>query len=252
MKKLIAVLALAFAPVAAFASSGGVHLEPAQTNVTNQASLQRGAKLFMNYCSSCHSLQYLRYSRLGKDLGLTEAQVMENLNFTGRKYGETITVAMPVAGGEQWFGKAPPDLSLTARSRGVDWIYTYLKSFYVDESRPQGWNNTVLPGASMPHVLWELQGMQHLATEGHGAQAAEGESGAEGHAEGPAFELVSAGTETPQQYDQTVRDITTFLQYAGEPAALDREKYGVWVVLFLAFLTFLLYLLKLEYWRDVH
>jgi len=246
MNKTIASLflgvAATFAAATATAASGGVHLEHAGTNVTNQASLQRGAKLYMNYCVSCHSLQYLRYSRVGADLGLTEEQVMQNLNFTGAKYGETIRTAMTAADGEQWFGKAPPDLSLTARSRGIDWIYTYLKSFYIDEKTPSGWNNTVLPNAAMPNVLWELQGVQHAVTE-------KGENG-ETHVK--QFELASPGLMNEQEYEEAVRDITAFLQYAGEPAALDREKYGVWVILFLAFLTFLLYLLKVEYWRDVH
>ena len=240
---LLALVALFAAPAHA---AGGAALQAAHTNVGNQASLQRGAKLFMNYCASCHSMQYLRYSRMAKDLGLTEAQVMENLNVTGAKFGETIRVAMPVADAEAFFGAAPPDLSLTARSRGVDWIYTYLKSFYADDTRAVGWNNTVLPGASMPHVLWELQGMQRLAAHG---EAHEGEGG---HGAGSTFELATPGSLSPVQYDEVVRDITAFMQYAAEPAALQREKYGVWVVLFLAVLTFLLWMLKHEYWRDVH
>ena len=238
---LVALLSWLAAP--AFAASGGVALEHAYTNVGNQASLQRGAALFMNYCASCHSMQYLRYSRLAADLGLTEEQVMQNLNFTGAKFGETIRASMPVASGDAWFGKAPPDLTLTARSRGVDWIYTYLKSFYVDETRALGWNNTVLPGASMPHVLWELQGQQRavLEPDPHGGAPVVAK-----------LELATPGTMQPAEYDEAVRDITAFMQYAAEPAALEREKYGVWVVLFLALLTFLLWMLKHEYWRDVH
>ena len=241
---LFALLALVAVP--AFAASTGPQKLPAHTNVGNQASLQRGAKLFMNYCASCHSMQYLRYSRMAKDLGLTEDQVMRNLNVTGAKFGETIRVAMPVGDAEAYFGAAPPDLSLTARSRGVDWIYTYLKSFYADDTRAVGWNNTILPGASMPHVLWELQGVQRLVAHG------EAGAGDAGHGAASPFELATPGALSPQQYDEVVRDITTFMQYAAEPAALQREKYGVWVVLFLAVLTFLLWMLKHEYWRDVH
>ena len=246
MKNIIASflagLSLVLSATAAQAASGGTALQAAGTNVSNAASLQRGAKLYMNYCVSCHSLQYLRYSRIGEDLGLTEEQVMQNLNFTGAKYGETVDVAMSTADGEQWFGKAPPDLSLVARSRGVDWVYTYLKSFYLDESTPSGWNNTVLPNAAMPNVLWELQGVQHAVTE----------KGEHGETMVKHFEVATPGLMNEREYDEAVRDITTFLEYAGEPASLQREKYGVWVILFLAVLTFLLYLLKVEYWRDVH
>ncbi len=246
--RIVLVALLTFAAAPALAASGAA-LQPAHTNVGNQASLQRGAALFMNYCSSCHSMQYLRYSRLARDLGLTEEQVMQHLNMTGAKFGEPIRAAMSTTSGETFFGKAPPDLTLTARSRGVDWIYTYLKSFYADDSRSVGWNNTILPGASMPHVLWELQGVQRLADHGEGHAEGEAED-----AHGPAspFELAAPGKLGAAEYDEVVRDITTFMQYAAEPAALEREKYGVWVVLFLAALTFLLWLLKHEYWRDVH
>jgi len=242
---------VAFGLVAA-ALIGGVHsahaaeggdLLSADVHLDDRASLQRGATLFMNYCSGCHSLQYLRYSRLGDDLGLTEAQVSKNLNFTGVKNGERINVAMSPADAAAWFGKAPPDLSLEARSRGADWIYTYLKSFYVDESRPSGWNNKLFPAASMPHVLWQLQGLQQPMM----AAAAKG-----GDAHVESLKLVSHGSQTEVEYDQTARDIAAFLQYAGEPAALTRESMGVWVVLFLGVFTLLAWLLKHEYWQDVH
>ena len=218
-------------------------LQQAGVDLGNQASLQRGAQLYMNYCAGCHSLKYLRYSRIAEDLDLTEEQVMENLNLTGAKFGEHVLVAMPEAHATDWFGKMPPDLSLIARSRGSDWIFNYLKSFYLDETRPVGWNNTVFPNASMPNPLWEMQGLQHAE---YGAAEAGGER--------PIEKLVLAqpGTQTPEQFDQTVRDITAFLEYAGEPAVLQRQSLGVWVVLFLAFLTFLAWLLKKEYWRDVH
>lgn len=237
------LLSLILAP-AAFASSGAA-LESSGANVGNQASLQRGAKLFMNYCASCHSLKYMRYSRIAEDLGLSEEQVMRNFVFTGAKFGEPITVAMSTGDAEKWFGKAPPDLSLTARSRGPDWIYNYLRSFYIDEARATGWNNTLLPGASMPNVLWELQGIQRATLKA-------GEQGAEAHVEKLSVADNERGTMDKAGFDEAVRDITAFMQYVGEPAALQRAQVGVWVVLFLALLTFLSWLVKHEYWRDVH
>ena len=241
----VALLAgFAAAPVSAPALAAGPgELPHAGVDLDDQASLQRGAKLYMNYCSGCHSLKYLRYSRMAEDLGLTEDQVQANLNFIGAKPGEQVNVAMTVEDGEQFFGKMPPDLSVISRVRGSNWIAAYLKSFYLDETRPVGWNNTVFPNASMPNVLWEMQGLQHAE---YGAADAGGERPVE------KLVLAQAGTQTPEQFDQTVRDITAFLEYAGEPAALKRQKVGVWVVLFLAFFTFLAWLLKKEYWRDVH
>ena len=236
-----AALCLGIAGTAVASETGGLH--PAGTDLDDQASLQRGAKLYMNYCAGCHSLKYLRYSRIASDLGLTEEQVQANLNFTGAAAGEQLQVAMRHDDGTAFFGKMPPDLSVIARVRGSDWIFNYLKSFYLDETRPVGWNNTVFPNASMPNPLWEMQGLQHAE---FGAADASGER--------PIEKLVLAqpGTQTPEQFDQTVRDITAFLEYAGEPAVLKRQSLGVWVVLFLAFLTFLAWLLKKEYWRDVH
>lgn len=218
-------------------------LQHAGADLEDQASLQRGAQLFVNNCSGCHSLQYLRYSRMAEDLGLSEDQVMANLNFTGAKIGDHMMSTMPAAKAEKWFGKAPPDLSLTARVRGTDWIYTYLKSFYLDESRPLGWNNTLFPNASMPNPLWELQGMQQPK---YGPKDASGEAPVEG------FTISQPGSQTPQQFDQTARDIAAFLEYAGEPAALKRQSVGIWVILFLAFFAFIAMLLKNEFWRDVH
>lgn len=227
----------------AFAAGGGATLQ-AGNDLSDRASLQRGAQLYMNYCAGCHSLKYMRYSRMAEDLGLTEDEVMKNLNFTGAKFGEQVQVSMPAAGGEKWFGKMPPDLSVIARVRGSDWIYTYLKSFYLDESRPLGWNNKLFPNASMPNPLWELQGLQHA--EFGPVDPATGER----HVEG--LKVAQAGRQSAQEFDQTARDITNFLEYVGEPAALKRQSIGVWVILFLAALTFLAYLLKQEYWKDVH
>ena len=227
----------------AFAAGGGATLQ-AGNDLSDRASLQRGAQLYMNYCAGCHSLKYMRYSRMAEDLGLSEEEVMENLNFTGAKFGETIGVSMPAGPATEWFGKMPPDLSLISRVRGSDWIYTYLKSFYLDESRPLGWNNKLFPNASMPNPLWELQGLQHA--EFGPVDPATGER----HVEG--LKVAQAGRQSAQEFDQTARDITNFLEYVGEPAALKRQSVGVWVILFLAALTFLAYLLKQEYWKDVH
>src|SRR5690554_1561953 len=227
----------------ALAAAGGP-VQHAGTDLSDKASLQRGAQLFMNYCSSCHSLKYLRYSRMAEDLGLTEEEVMANLNFTGAAFGEQILTAMPAEGAAQWFGIVPPDLSLTSRVRGPDWIFSYLKSFHIDESRPLGWNNTVFPNASMPNVLWEMQGIQRPIYGGK--DEATGEPLIE------RLEIATPGSMDPVQFDQAVRDITAFLEYAGEPIAVKRQAIGVWVMLFLVFFTFLAWLLKKEYWKDVH
>ncbi len=242
-KRLIALL-LAVAAAPALGASY-VKLEASNANVGDRASLQRGARLFVNYCLSCHEASLMRYSRVAADLGLTEEQVAASLVFTGRAVGETMTVAMDRDDAAAWFGAPAPDLSLTARAKlgGPDWIYTYLKSFYVDEGRPIGWNNTVLANASMPHVLWELQGIQRpVYAEGHQGDATHVER----------LEMVSPGSMSPAEYDQAIRDIAAFMTYVAEPAVLKRQALGVWVLLFLSLFTFLAWLLKQEYWRDVH
>jgi ubiquinol-cytochrome c reductase cytochrome c1 subunit len=254
--RLLAGLALvaALSPFAAFAQHGG-GMPSAQIDLTDKAALQRGAALYMNYCSGCHSLGFQRYSRTAEDLGLTQAEMEQNLIFSDSKYGENINTGMQAADAEKWLGKAPPDLSVVARTKaeGADWIYNYLKSFYVDESRPTGWNNTVFKNANMPNVLWEMQGVQHALTEPkHGEEACH-----QGEFQGSCisgFTIPEAqkGSLEPEQFDRAARDISAFLAYVGEPAALKRESLGVWVVLFLAFFTFLAWLLKSEYWRDVH
>ena len=197
-------------------AAGDLHLDPANTDISDTASLQNGAKLFMNYCSGCHAIAFMRYNRIAKDLNLSDSLVAEHLMFAGEKPGETITTAMPKEGAAKWFGGTPPDLSLVARAKGTDWIYTYLRGFYEDDSKVFGVNNKVLENASMPDVLWSLK---------------EGKSEAE--------------------FDQDVRDITNFLDYVGEPAKLIRTSLGVWVLLFLGVLFVLTYLLKKEYWKDV-
>lgn len=224
----------------AHAEGGGAELMRSGANVRDQASLQRGARLFFNYCVGCHSLKYMRYSRIAEDLGLTEQEVMQNLNFTGAKFDDPVISHMPEASAATWFGKAPPDLSLEVEARGADWVYTYLNSFYLDPHSPVGWNNTVLPNAAMPFPLWELQGMQTAVMK-------PGE-----HAGVEKLVLSHPGSMTPAQYQQATRDLTSFLEYASEPAALQRHHYGIWVLLFLAFFTLLAAMLKKEYWKDVH
>lgn len=214
-------------------------------NLSNQASLQRGAKLFMNYCSGCHSLKYMRYQRIGEDLGIPEDMMENNLMMTRGRIHDPIEGTMPSDKAAEWFGKAPPDLSLTARERGADWIYSFLLSFYLDDSRPSGVNNVVLDNTAMPAVLWPLQGFQALQHgEGHGEEA--------GHGGAPQFELVQQGRLNPAEYRAAVADLTNFLVYVGEPAKLVRYSLGFKVIVFLLIFTLLAYLLKREFWRDVH
>ncbi len=243
LKRASTVLAGMLVSFSALAAEGGA-LQHAGTDIEDKASLQRGAQLYMNNCVGCHSLKYMRYSRIADDLGLSEDQVMNNLNFTGAKFGEHVISAMPAALAEKSFGKAPPDLSLIARVRGSDWVYTYLKSFYLDESRPLGWNNQLFPNASMPNPLWEMQGLQR-AVYGKKDEKT-------GEAPVERLDVAQAGTQSAEEFDRTARDIAAFLEYVGEPGALKRQQTGVWVVLFLAFFTFMAWLLKKEYWRDVH
>ncbi|MHB1273918.1 MAG: cytochrome c1 [Rhodanobacter sp.] len=235
---IVLALGLLLGSVQVAAAEGG-ELPSAGTNLRDQASLQRGAKLFFNYCVGCHSLKYMRYSRMAGDLGLSEQEVMQNLDFTGSKFNDPVISHMPEDSASKWFGKAPPDLSLEVRARTADWVYGYLNSFYLDPSRPVGWNNTVFPNASMPFPLWELQGMQ-TAVKKPGSDEVE------------KLELSKPGKLTPAQYQQATRDLTNFLEYVSEPAAMQREHYGIWVLLFLAAYTLLAYMLKKEYWKDVH
>ncbi len=245
MKKLMIVLLLLLS-TQLMAAGGGAHLESAHTNIRSMDSLRNGAKFYMNYCSSCHSLQYQRYSRMAEDLGLSKEEMTENLIFTGAAYTDHITKSMSEEDAEKWFGKAPPDLTLITKARGVDWVYTYLKSFYKDPSRPIGWNNTVFEGASMPNVLWPLQGIQEAHFEEH--------KDAKGFVTYPFknFSKLSEGKLTDQQFDETVRDIVNFLDYTAEPAQMIRMAYAPWVMLFLVIFTFLAYLLKKNYFEDIH
>jgi ubiquinol-cytochrome c reductase cytochrome c1 subunit len=233
-KGVLALLGL-LASSAVFASGGAVHLDKAPVNLGDKASLQRGAKYFVNYCLTCHSAQAMRYNRL-QDIGLTEQQIKENLIFTGAKVGDTMTNAMNKKDAKEWFGATPPDLSVIARSRGADWLYTYLRGFYRDDSRPTGWNNTVFDKVGMPHVLYELQGEQVLKEEGHAGKLV----------------LTKPGKMTPPEYDAMVGDLVNYLVFMGEPGKLSRMKLGIVVLLFLGLFFVVAYALKKEYWKDVH
>lgn len=240
MARLLLLLAMLALPGVSAGVGAGDALQRADVNVGNQASLQRGAKYYVNYCLGCHSLQYVRYNRVGEDLGLSEKQLIESLMFTGERPFDTMSIAMRPQDAERWFGIAPPDLSLTARSRGPDWIYSFLQSFYLDPARPTGTNNSVLENASMPHVLWELQGVQKAV------YTREGEAEVVDH-----FELVQPGALSPEEFELTVRDITTFLTWAGEPMRLERERLGIKVLLFLVVFFVFAWLYYKEVWKNV-
>jgi len=213
MRKLLA--ALLAAPALALAAGGGAALDRSPHDPRDLVSLQSGARTYMNYCLGCHGLQYMRYNRL-TDIGLTEAQIRDNLMFTADKVGETIKVAMSVKDGKAWFGVPPPDLSVIARSRGADWLYTYLRTFYRDDRSAHGWNNKVFHNAAMPHALWQVEAAQ---------------SGVE--------------------YDRTVRDLVNFLVYVGEPAAQSRKAIGIVVLLVLGVVFVFAYAMKKAFWKDV-
>lgn len=243
---LALVMSVSWVGVSLAASSGAGRLESANNDVANTASLQRGARNFVNYCLGCHSAKYVRYSRLAADLGLTEAQVIENLMFTGDSIHDTMQVALPQEAASRWFGTPPPDLSLIARARGTDYVYSFLKSFYLDPKRPTGVNNLVLPGTSMPHVLWEVQGYQAAVYDGESDPARDAV-----HKKFKGFELAQPGSLSPAEYDQFVRDTVNFLDYIAEPMQLQRRNLGFYVLGFLLVFFLLAYLLKKEYWKDV-
>jgi ubiquinol-cytochrome c reductase cytochrome c1 subunit len=244
-RQLPLLLALLFSSGAS--ATGGENLIRAEVSL-NPASLQRGARTFVNYCVSCHSAGYARYSRVATDLGIPEDVMARNMMFTTDKVGDTMRVAMRKEDGEVWFGVSPPDLSVVARARGADWLTTFLSTFYLDPKRPTGVNNLAFKETAMPHVLWELQGLKRLPAEGGPAEQA----GGHGAAHGPALETVSAGLQNENEYAETVRDLVNFLVYLGEPAKLHRYTIGIWVTLFLIGFWFVAYLLKKEFWRDVH
>lgn len=246
MKKLVIAFVLAALPAFALAAGAGVHLDKAPVDLRDQASLQRGAQMFVNYCLSCHSAQYMRFNRMGADLGISDEQLKANLMFGTDKVGDTMTIAMAAKDAKGWFGNPPPDLSVIARARGANWLYTYMRTFYIDDKKPFGVNNAVFPDVGMPHVLWELQGMQKAVVTT--TTAADGTS----HSSITGYELVKAGSMTPAEYDAAVGDLVNFLVYMGEPIAVKRQELGVKVLIFLAFFFVLAYLLKKEYWKDIH
>jgi len=243
MKKLLFLL-LAL-PTAAFASGAAVHLDSAPVNPNDKESLQRGARVFVNYCLNCHGASYMRYNRM-QDFGISEQQIKDNLLFAAEKPGEPMRVAMNAGDAKAWFGAPPPDLSVITRSRGADWVYTYLRSFYRDNSRPLGWNNTVFDKVGMPHALHELQGQM--------APVYRSEKNAEGHDHQvlDRLELVKPGKLTLAEYDALVGDLVNYLAWMGEPAKAQRMSIGLAVLLFLGLFYVVAFYLKKEYWKDVH
>ncbi len=241
----VAILMGLLGSFSVLAAEGGVNLGHPNNDVSNIGSLQRGAKIFVNYCMGCHSAKYVRYNRLASDLEITEDQLLNNLMFLGGKPFDTMRNAMPAADAERWFGVTPPDLSLVARSRGTDFLWTFMKSFYIDDARPTGVNNLVIESVAMPHVLWELQGMQRAVFE------------EQKHEDGSSitvferFESVTPGILSPEEYDRFVRDLVNFLEYIGEPIQLERRRLGIWVLMFLLVFGLFAYGLKNEIWKDI-
>lgn len=248
MKKLIAAVLLAItaaiAPAFGWAAGAEVKLDHAPIDPNSVTSLQSGARTFVNYCLNCHSASLMRYNQL-KLIGLTDRQIKDNLLFSGEKVGDMMKVSAASADQRAWFGAPPPDLSVIARSRGVDWLYTYMKSFYRDPSTVTGWNNTVYPNVAMPHVLWTLQGARNAEvtkeSDGHGGTHS-------------TVSLLAAegGSQNIVEYDRTVVDLVNFLNWMGEPHQLQRKRIGYYVLSFLFLLMLLAYLLKASYWRDIH
>lgn len=252
MKKIAIALLMTIAPTAALAAGGaGIHLDKANNDISNMDSLRNGASLFMSYCSGCHSAKYVRYNRVARDLGIPEDLLKTNLMpNTSAKVGDHITIAMQAGDAENWFGTLPPDLSSVARVRGNDWLYTFLRAFYLDPKKPSGVNNAVFKDVGMPHVLGNLQGWQTAtfkkvcATDDEGVETCEDVF--------QHFNKVAEGSLSPKEYDNSVRDLVNFLDYMGEPIKLTRQRLGVKVLLFMLLLTGLAFLLKREYWKDIH
>ena len=254
MKKGLIIVVAALLPVLGWAAGGAPTYpdDDIDINCDDKASMQRGARTFVNYCMGCHAVGYSRYDRVGRDLGISDEQLLENLIFTTNKQGEQtkvgelMTINMNAEYAEQAFGIAPPDLSLIARSRGVDWLYNYLRGFYIDETRPFGLNNGVFPNVGMPHALVELQGLQapkkvvKTNSEGKEEEVIVG------------YEIVKPGSQSKSEYDQTVYDLVAFLDYVSEPYRQTRHKVGTGVIIFLFFFLILTYFLKKEYWKDIH
>ncbi len=235
MKNILSAVLLAPLFVLSLAASANeaLPLDKAPVDASNHESLQRGARTFVNYCLNCHSANYMRYNRL-LEIGLTEKQIKDNLLLAGEKVGDTMKVAMNKKEAAKWLGAAPPDLSVEVRARGADWVYTYMRGFYRDSSRPTGWNNTVFDKVGMPHVLYELQGEQELNHETH------------------ELKLVKPGRLSVEEFDVLVGDLTNFMAYMSEPAKQQRNQLGWFVLLFLSVLLVLTYKLKKAYWKDIH
>jgi ubiquinol-cytochrome c reductase cytochrome c1 subunit len=251
MKKQILTLVLSVLPTFAFAVGGGVHLDSAPIDISDKDSIKRGAESFVDYCFSCHEAGYMRYNRIARDTGMTDAELRENLIFTTNEDGEPTKVGslMKVAMTDEYarnaFGAPVPDLTLTARARGADWLYTYLRTFYLDPYRPTGVNNLVFPDVGMPHVLSSLQGLQKAVYKTETRQGVEVET--VDH-----LELAQPGSMTPEEYDAFVADLVNFMVYLGEPVQNERRSLGVKVLIFLVIFFVFAYLLKKEYWKDVH
>lgn len=249
LRKLCAVLALA--PVLALAAGDEFPLDKAP-NRSDLASLQHGAKLFVNYCLNCHSAASMRYNRL-QDLGLTDDQIRDNLLFTGNKVGDLMKVAMTARDGATWFGATPPDLSVIARAKasgqgsGADWLYTYLRSYYKDDERATGWNNLVFPSVGMPHVLWELQGVRTAKFE----EEKDAHDPSKTVRKFAGFEQVTPGKLTPLEYDTAVADLVAYMDWMAEPVKNKRRQLGVWVLLFLGVFLVLAWRLNASYWKEV-
>ncbi len=259
MKKHFAALILALVPSLAFAAATDYPLEKVEIDLRDQAALQDGARTFANYCMGCHGAKFQRYERVANDIGIPHELMMENLVFTGAKIGEHMQIGMRTADAKVWFGAAPPDLTLVARVRGTDWLYTYLKTFYKDEARPLGANNKVFPNVGMPNVLADLQGTQELGCKQvqvvkDGKKLFDPLTGSPITHEACDQLVIAEGTgsQTPEEFDRTVKNLVTFLAYSANPSKLEMQRIGTYVLLFLAFFFVFAYLLKREYWKDVH
>ncbi|WP_372528117.1 cytochrome c1 [Piscinibacter sp.] len=254
MKKLIVSLLASFVfATGALASEGGMQLDKFPTEkMSDVAALQHGAKLFVNYCLNCHSAAYMRYNRM-RDIDLSEDQIRKNLLFANDKVGDVMKAALDPRQAKEWFGANPPDLSVIARSRaggsgsGADYLYTYLRSYYRDDTKATGWNNLAFPSVSMPHVLWELQGQRtaKFVEEKDPHDPTKIEHRFAG------YEQLTPGTQTPQQFDESVADLVAYLQWMGEPSQGTRVRLGVWVLIFLALFTVIAWRLNAAYWKDV-
>jgi ubiquinol-cytochrome c reductase cytochrome c1 subunit len=242
--KMVLAIGIASTALTSVANEEGYPLDKAPNRMNNMSSLQNGAKLFTNYCLNCHGAHSVRYNRL-RDIGLTDEQIKENLLFSGEKVGDLMKVSMSPSESKEWFGKAPPDLSVEVRSRGADWIYTYLRTFYVDDSRPTGWNNLVYKNVGMPHVLWELQGYRSAKFE-----EVKGHEGAEEH-KFVGFEQITPGLMKQQEYDDNMADLVAYMSWMSEPAQLERKRIGVIVLLFLAVFTVIAWRLNKTYWKSI-